>query len=65
MVATIDPRESQENMLISGDFHSGPVSTIRFVGYVGLALFFPLLVGIAVYAARLIKRAKGTPYFLI
>ena len=52
-------------MLISGNFHSGPVSTIRFVGYVGLALFMPLLIGIAVYAWRLIKRAKGTPYFFL
>jgi hypothetical protein len=53
----------QENFLITGDVHSGPVSAIRFVGYIGLGLFIPLLVLIAIDAAKLMRRSLGTPFF--
>ena len=49
--------------MISGGVHSGPISTIRYVGYVGLAIFLVLLVLLSVRAARLIRRAQGTPFF--
>ena len=52
----------QEAYMINGDFHSGPVSTIRFVGYVGLALFIPLIFIMARNGLRLIKKARGTPF---
>jgi hypothetical protein len=52
----------QEMYLLDGDFHSGPVSTIRFVGYVGLALFLPLLFLVAGSGYRLLKSGIGTPY---
>lgn len=65
MSTSSDPTQSQENMLVSGNYHSGPVSTIRFVGYVGLALFILLLIGMACYAWQLIVRARGTPYFTL
>lgn len=55
----------QEAFLIDGDFHSGPVGTIRFVGYVGLALFLPLLIMQAFYSYRVINAARGTPYELL
>jgi len=54
---------AQENLMISGGVHSGPISTIRYVGYVGLAIFLVLLVLLSVRAARLIRRAQGTPFF--
>ncbi|HEY3901269.1 MAG TPA: hypothetical protein VGM54_21855 [Chthoniobacter sp.] len=55
--------DAQENLLITGGVHSGPISAIRYVGYVGLAIFLTLLVLAAFRAARLIRRAQGTPYF--
>ena len=42
--------------------HSGPVSTIRVAGYVGLTLFLLLLIGCAIVAWRLIRAAQGTPF---
>jgi hypothetical protein len=59
----ISNQESQEQMAIAGDFHSGPISTIRVVGVVGLAFFYVLLIVMALHAARLIVRSKGTPFF--
>jgi len=53
---------AQEAFMRNGDFHSGPVSTIRFVGYVGLLLFLPLVFTIAVYGYRIVQMAKGTPF---
>jgi hypothetical protein len=35
--------DSQENFLLIGQYHSGPISTIRYVGMVGLALFLPMM----------------------
>lgn len=55
--------ESQEQMAIAGDFHSGPVSAIRVVGVVGLVFVYLLYIPLAFHAARLIRRTKGTPFF--
>lgn len=59
----ISTQESQEQMAIAGDFHSGPVSAIRVVGIVGLAFVYLLYIPLALHAARLIRRTKGTPFF--
>ncbi len=42
----------RESILISGDFHSGPVQTIRTVGYVGLFILLIGMVRVAVHAHR-------------
>ena len=55
---------TQEAFMIAGEFHSGPVSSIRFVGAVGLCLFLPLLIVIAAYAYKLIRLTQGTPFQL-
>jgi hypothetical protein len=52
----------QEMFMLNGDFHSGPLSAIRFVGIVGLALFLPLNFLLAKMAWRLIKTSLGTEY---
>ncbi len=52
----------QEQFMLGGDFHSGPVSTIRFVGYVGLVLFLILLVKSISCGTNLIRKATGTPF---
>jgi hypothetical protein len=53
----------QDYYMITGDYHSGPVSAIRFVGYVGLFLFTALLILNAKYAWKLINMSKKTAYF--
>jgi hypothetical protein len=53
----------QDYYMITGDYHSGPVSAIRFVGYVGLFLFSALLIVNARYAWKIIKSAKKTAFF--
>ena len=53
----------RDYILVSGDYHSGPVQTIRTTGYVGL---FILLIGMSytsIRAHRMIVRARNTPYF--
>jgi len=57
--------ESQENFMIVGDFHSGPVSAIRYVGYVGLVLFVILLASIARCAWKLIIASRDTPFYCL
>jgi hypothetical protein len=53
----------QDYYMITGDYHSGPVSAIRFVGYVGLFLFTALLIANAKYAWKIIESAKKTAFF--
>lgn len=53
----------QENMLINGSYHSGPVHTIRTVGYVGLVILLLTMFRVAVHAHRQILRCKGTEWF--
>lgn len=53
---------AMEPFMIQGIFHSGPVTTIRVVGYVGLALFLPLLVALAMYGWNLAKMTRGSPF---
>jgi hypothetical protein len=54
--------DPQESYMIVGAFHSGPISAIRYVGWVGLALYLALLFVAARYAWRLIKAAASTPF---
>ena len=56
---------TQERFMVSGQFHSGPVSSIRYVGYVGLVLFLTLLTLLARYAYVLMIASRGSPYQFI
>jgi len=53
----------QENLLIVGQVHSGPLTAIRYVGIVGFALYMLLVIMMAVENWRLIRRCYGTPFF--
>jgi hypothetical protein len=53
----------QESMMASNDYHSGPVSTIRVVGYFGLFILLIAQIRLAVHAHRQIKRARNTEWF--
>lgn len=55
--------DAQESMAIAGAFHSGPISTIRYVGYIGLLLLYIFMVAMAKKSFLIIKKAKGSPYF--
>jgi len=57
-----NPELLQEYFMITGGYHSGPVETIRRVGYLGLGI---LLLGIGMLAKEawaLILKARNTPY---
>ena len=53
----------RENFMLTGSFHNGPVSTVRYVGIVGFVLYYPLLCYMALAAWRLCRRAYGTSAF--
>jgi hypothetical protein len=53
----------QENMLINGSYHSGPVHSIRAVGYVGFVILLFAMIRTAVHGHRLIMRCKNTEWF--
>lgn len=55
----------QEAFMINGDYHSGPVSSIRFVGVIGFLLFLPLLIINGIDSYKLINYSLKTPYQLI
>jgi hypothetical protein len=54
----------QESMMITGSYHSGPVQTIRTIGYVGLFLMLFIMVRMMVHTHRLIVRSRDTEWFV-
>jgi hypothetical protein len=56
---------AREFVLINGDYHSGPVSAVRTIGYVGLAVMILFQLRLAVRAHRQIQRCRGTDWFPI
>lgn len=61
--SNIGMTEQQESFLINGNYHSGPVHTIRTSGYVGLAILLIAMFRLAVHAHRQIKRCRGTEWY--
>ena len=59
------PDAHLEPHLIQGSVHSGPISTIKRVGYVGLGLLLIFMGALSLYGFRVIKMAQGSPYQLI
>ena len=53
----------RENFMITGAFHSGPLSTIKYIGIVGFVLYYPLMCYMAFFAWKLCRRAYGTKAF--
>ena len=62
-IGTLGQSEGDENALILGAFHSGPLTAIRYVGIVGFLFFMALLIYAAMLAAKLIRQARDTPYW--
>lgn len=55
----------RENFMIMGTFHSGPLSTVKYIGVVGFCLYYSLMCYMALTAWRLCKRARGTNAFTL
>jgi hypothetical protein len=53
----------RESAMISGDYHSGPVQTIRTCGYVGMFILLFGMIRLAVHAHRQIMRCRNTEWF--
>ncbi len=62
-LANDNPEQVKESFLIAGIVHSGPVSTIRYVGYIGLFIFMVFLLVCAREAWLICRACRGTPYF--
>ena len=60
MMTQAGQEQVQENFLIVGEVHSGPITAIRFVGYLGLLLYTCLLVAMAREALRLCRQTMKT-----
>ncbi|MDB4318229.1 hypothetical protein N9972_00470 [bacterium] len=51
------------SILVNGDYHSGPVSMVRVVGYVGAVTFIFILIALAFSAHRYLRLMRYSPYF--
>lgn len=52
----------QEIMMASNSYHSGPISTIRAIGYLGLLVLVSAQIRLAIHAHRLIVRSQNTKW---
>jgi hypothetical protein len=50
----------REGILANGNYHSGPIQTIRTIGYLGLAVLLLAQFRLAVHAHHIIRRCEGT-----
>lgn len=53
----------QESYLINGNYHSGPVHTVRTIGYIGLTVLIVAMFRLGVHTHREIKRCRGTAWY--
>lgn len=58
---SLSPEDLARYFLVTGDLHSGPVSTIKHVGYVGLLFVLMFAISMAYSYYRLCMRTRGTP----
>ncbi len=47
--------------MLTGAFHSGPLTAVHYVGGVGLVLFYVLMTAVAYYSIVFVRRCWGTP----
>jgi hypothetical protein len=55
----------RELFMINGTFHSGPLSSVKYIGIIGFCLYFPLMCYMGLLAWRLCKKARGTKVFTL
>ena len=56
-------QQTEEFVHLTGAYHSGPLTTIRYVGVAGLALFYTLMGVVLVSAVRCVRQCRGTIFF--
>lgn len=54
--------KQQEQMMLLGAYHSGPLHSIHMTGYVGLSVLLLAMIRLAVHAHRQMMRCKGTEW---
>ena len=52
-------------VLETGGYHSGPLTTIRYVGIIGLIQVYILAIIAAIYSYKVVQRCRGTPLFAV
>ena len=64
-LSALSPEELAQYYLITGDLHSGPISTIKHIGYFGLffVIIFSIAVGVGYY--RLCIRNREKPMWIV
>jgi hypothetical protein len=50
-----------EAATVTGGFHNGPLTAIRYAGVVGLVLLYALTITAAVYSVKCVRRCRDTP----
>jgi hypothetical protein len=53
---------AREAFSLTGGYHSGPLSTLKHFGVVGLILLYALMIAAAVYSVRAVRRLRGTKF---
>jgi hypothetical protein len=61
----ISPEDLAQYYLVTGDLHSGPVSTIKHIGYVGLFFVVIFAIAVAVGYYRLCMRNREKPMWIV
>jgi len=62
-IATYKGGSNREFIILSGGYHSGPLTTIRYVGICGMVFFYLLSISAAFYSYRCVNECRGTPLF--
>lgn len=62
MQGLIGVSNTYEMFIIRGSLHNGPLSSIRYGGFVGLILLTALMIGTAIYAVKVVSASAGTVY---
>lgn len=63
MVRGVKEVDQQEYFLMIGTYHSGPIETIKRIGYLGLVFFLIFMGVLFKESVSLVNRTRGTPYF--
>ena len=48
---------------LTGSYHNGPLTTIRYAGILELVLFYAYMIAAAIYSVTCVDRCRGTPLF--
>jgi hypothetical protein len=61
LAAYYTARSYKDFIIISGAYHSGPLTTVRYAGVCGLLLLYLLSITAAFYSFKCVNECRGTP----